>query len=90
MGYCELKAKKGLIRVSSEQYNGKIKNISITGDFMVFPEDVIWELEKDLLGVEINEKFINEIVTKHLSKAKLLGSTINDFIDVIICSLKGE
>jgi hypothetical protein len=90
MGYCELKAKKGLIRVSSEQHNGKIKSISITGDFMIFPEDVIWELERELLETDANEKSINEIVTKHLSNAKLMGSTINDFVEVIICSLKGD
>ncbi len=90
MGICELKAKKGLIRVSSQQEGGKIKSISITGDFMVFPEDVIWEMEKGLIGLDINEKSIKEAVKKYLSIAELKGSTIDDFVEVIMCSLKGE
>ena len=90
MGVCELKAKKGLIRVSSQQEGGKIKSISITGDFMVFPEEVIWEMEKGLIGIEVNEKTIRETVNKYLSNAELKGSSIDDFVEVIVCSLKGE
>ncbi|AFZ70735.1 Bacterial lipoate protein ligase C-terminus [Caldisphaera lagunensis DSM 15908] len=90
MGICELKAKKGLIRVSSQQDKGKIKSISITGDFMVFPEDVIWEMEKGLIGIDVDEKNIREMVKKYLSNAKLMGSSIDDFVEVIICSLRGE
>ncbi|MDP8003619.1 MAG: lipoate protein ligase C-terminal domain-containing protein [Caldisphaera sp.] len=88
MGECEVKAKKGLIRVIAKKDDNKIKNISITGDFMVFPEDVIWELEKKLIGVNSRKEDIRNVLNEILKNANLLGSTIDDFLDVIMCSLE--
>ncbi|MCE4608240.1 MAG: hypothetical protein F7B61_04700 [Caldisphaeraceae archaeon] len=88
MGECELKAKKGLIRVKSSFANGKITGISISGDFMVFPEGVVWNLEKNLLQKEVKRDEVERVVRETLRGAHLLGSSVEDFIDVILCSLE--
>ncbi|MEB2793239.1 MAG: hypothetical protein G5Z42_06845 [Caldisphaeraceae archaeon] len=88
MGECELKAKKGLIRVKSSFANGKITKISISGDFMVFPEGVVWDLEKNLLQREVRRDEVERVVRETLRDAHLLGSSVEDFIDAILCSLE--
>ena len=51
IGIFEYKARKGLIRATISLYDDTIE-VKITGDFMVFPEDTIWELEKNLKGMK--------------------------------------
>jgi len=45
------KAPKGLIRVKIVVQRKKISNITISGDFFMYPEDSLWKLEKTLQGL---------------------------------------
>ncbi|HII60598.1 lipoate protein ligase C-terminal domain-containing protein [Pyrococcus horikoshii] len=51
----EHKAKKGLIRVEIEEENGIAKDVKISGDFFIYPEDIVNDLEKALRGGEISK-----------------------------------
>jgi lipoate-protein ligase A len=51
----EHKAKKGLIRVEFDEKDGKAENVKITGDFFIYPEEIVQELEKRLEGHRIEE-----------------------------------
>jgi lipoate-protein ligase A len=51
----EHKAKKGLIRIEFDERDGKAKNVKITGDFFLYPEETLQELEKRLEGRRIEE-----------------------------------
>jgi len=48
------KAMKGLIRIRMEMGNGTIKGLEISGDFFMYPEDMLWELEGFLMGKRID------------------------------------
>ena len=52
VGYAEFKAPKGVIKVELELAGDKISRISLSGDFFMYPEEAIGELERMLKGVE--------------------------------------
>ncbi len=51
----EHKAKKGLIRIEIDEENGVVEDIKITGDFFIYPEGTIEELENKLKHHRIEE-----------------------------------
>ena len=64
------KAAKGLIRVKIETNLGKIRNIQIAGDFFMYPEDALWDLEQTLVGVKTSRE---EILTEMKAFYKRTG-----------------
>jgi lipoate-protein ligase A len=51
----EHKAKKGRIRFEIEEENGIAKDVKITGDFFIYPEEAVSELESTLKGKNLEE-----------------------------------
>ncbi|BDC18552.1 hypothetical protein [Acidianus sp. HS-5] len=88
IGIYELKAKKGIIRTTVKYY-GDTLDIKITGDFMVFPEDAIFDLEKRLQGLTPSDAHkIPKILEESLSGVMLFGCTVDDFKNSILGALK--
>jgi hypothetical protein len=56
LGYAEFKAPKGVIKVELELTNNDISHISISGDFFMYPEDALEQLERILVGVKVNKE----------------------------------
>lgn len=56
------KAEGGLLRISLDA-DGKIRKITITGDFFFYPEEAIEELERALVGVKVGEEALLESIT---------------------------
>ncbi|WP_010917248.1 lipoate protein ligase C-terminal domain-containing protein [Thermoplasma volcanium] len=76
------KAKKGLIRVSMDVENGVINNIKISGDFFMFPEESINELENMLKGSKIDN--IKSIIDKFYNEGIITpGVEPQDFVNAI-------
>jgi hypothetical protein len=61
LGEGTYKASKGLIRVKIEVATNMIKKIQISGDFFMYPEDALWELERFLVGTAIKRR---EVLTR--------------------------
>ncbi|RLE65329.1 MAG: lipoate--protein ligase family protein [Thermoprotei archaeon] len=85
------KAKKGLIRVRlSLDPNKIIKNIEISGDFFLYPEDALWIIEKHLVGkkAEKNELLaeIKKIYLKHNIETPFLNP--EDFVKAILNAVR--
>lgn len=55
------KAAKGLIRVKAKIQSGYLSEIQISGDFFMYPEDGLWNLERALIGTEVSH---DEILSK--------------------------
>lgn len=88
IGIYELKAKKGVIRTTVKYYGDSL-DIKITGDFMIFPEDIIFDLEKRLQGLTTRDiQNIPKILEEYLSRATLFGCTIDDFKNSVLGALK--
>ena len=62
---------------------GKIKEIRITGDFFVYPETDIFDIEKDLLGKDING--VGEALASFMEKhgTVIVGFGPADLIEAI-------
>ena len=56
MGYAEFKAPKGVIKVELELADDAISQVSISGDFFMYPEDALERLEQTLVGVKADRE----------------------------------
>ncbi len=65
--YAEFKAPKGVIKVELEMANGRISRVSLSGDFFMYPEEAIEELERVLEGVEAKKEALLAAVRKFYS-----------------------
>ncbi len=86
MGRGSYKAAKGLIKVDVKVREDKIKEIHISGDFFMYPEDSLWELEQALLGASARREEILSRVRGFYQKINLLtpGVVPEDFTEAII------
>ncbi len=57
-----------LLKIFLEEAEGKIVTLKITGDFFVYPEESIEELEKALLGVMRDEASLKAAIATFLEK----------------------
>ncbi len=91
MGVYEVKARKGLIRARVEVSGGRIVDARLTGDFFLYPEDALWGLEERLRGTSVNREAIRRVVEGFLEEtgARLVGSTVDDFVEAIYCAATG-
>lgn len=83
----EFKVKDGkLIKVDLFADLGKIRQIKITGDFFLHPEDTIDKIETALKGQRIDESVLSSLIGKILDKneATLLGASAEDFAKCIM------
>jgi len=81
----EIKVKNGkLLKCKIELDDNKIKNIRITGDFFMYPEEKIYELEEILKGIVLDKKKLNEAISKFLENVEIIGASKEDFIKVVL------
>ena len=73
----EHKAKGGLIKLDVKIENSKIKDLKITGDFFIYPEDSIFDFEKKLKGKTEEESI--RIIEDFLKNTETPGITLEDF-----------
>ena len=64
---------------------GRITKVRITGDFFLYPEEKIIEIEKTLTGIPVgcNESEITSRISAVLQNAKLIGATAEDFARIL-------
>ncbi len=86
------KAAKGLIKVRVEIEAGRIREVQIAGDFFMYPEDRLWELENTLKGTSINRDKILSKVQAFYEKSNVLtpGVTPEDFTEAIVRAVSGS
>lgn len=49
------KTPKGKLFRLELDYSNKIDSIKISGDFFIYPEESIWSIEKELVGVKMDD-----------------------------------
>lgn len=84
MGSAAKRAQKGVIKARLTVDTGALRIVEahVTGDFFLYPEDTLWKLEESLKGAAVAE--IADKVKDALKDARLVGSTVEDFIDAIM------
>ena len=75
-----------LVKVKLWVDAGKIKRITILGDFFLHPEETIQAIENALVGTELNVTSIESIISKVMSEsnASLIGATPEDLVTTIM------
>lgn len=78
-----------LLRVEVEHEAGVVKRVKLTGDFFLYPEDAIGEIERSLVGCEVNEiaERVDNIASR--GQAQLIGFTPQDVQDAIKLAVEG-
>jgi lipoate---protein ligase len=85
------KSKGGLIRSFVRTENGIIKDISISGDFFLFPEDAFFKMIQELKGIPaIRENIVRKIQEVYIKeKIQSPGTFPADFAESIMKALEG-
>jgi lipoate-protein ligase A len=92
-GKSVLKVEKGKLIKTFLDYNGKINEIKITGDFFVHPEEGIEMLEKELVGKELDRNVLLEKIDNFFRKneIKLFGIDPESLVTAIMnCTEEGK
>jgi hypothetical protein len=84
------KSKGGLIRSFVKTENGIITDISISGDFFLFPEEAFFKMIQELKGIPaIREDIVRKIQEVYLKEDILSPGTVPaDFAESIMKSLE--
>ena len=87
------KVPKGKLIKISLDYNDKDKKIldlSITGDFFVYPEESIVILEKKLVNTSLNEKILKKVINNIIKENKIqfVGLDTENLVTGIMMCLK--
>ena len=79
------KAKK-MIRITMEIANEMIKDILISGDFFMIPEDASHKLESALIGTSLNKNELLSMVQNFYNQTSVETSGVDpiDFVDAIM------
>jgi len=75
-----------LIRIEAEIENDKIRKIKINGDFFLHPEESISDIERVLIGKNLDSEGMKKTLTELTKKKRitLLGVSEKDFADAIM------
>ncbi len=73
---------KVLLKYNEEKKT--IHSITISGDFFLYPEDVLKKLESSLVGVRLERSKINKCVQEILHDAEAFGFTAESMTEAIL------
>jgi len=84
------KSKGGLIRSFVTLENGKIKEITISGDFFLFPEDAVFIILENLKGTPASRESIQKNIEGTYEKENIQspGTSPADFTESIMKALE--
>jgi len=85
------KSKGGLIRSFITIENGMIKDITISGDFFLFPEEAIFNMLEQLKGTAAKREDIQRKIEMVYEKENIQspGTSPSDFTESIMKALEG-
>jgi lipoate-protein ligase A len=84
------KSKGGLIRSFVILENGKIKDITISGDFFLFPEEAVFKLLENLKGTPAKREELLKNIEDTYAKENIQspGTAASDFTESIMKALE--
>lgn len=75
-----------LIKIFLEYEDGEIKEIKITGDFFVYPEESVEKLEAELVNLKLRKDMLERKIGKFIksNNVQLFGITIPALVEAIM------
>jgi len=85
------KSKGGLIRSFVATENGRIKEISISGDFFLFPEESFFKIAEELKGIKAQREEVEHKIEEIYIRENIQspGTSPSDFTESIMKALEG-
>ncbi len=81
----EFKVKNGkLIKCKIVLRNSIIEDIKFYGDFFLYPEEKIEEIEENMKGIKYEESEIKRALYENFAGVEIIGADIEDFLKAII------
>ncbi|MHA2208091.1 MAG: lipoate protein ligase C-terminal domain-containing protein [Candidatus Thorarchaeota archaeon] len=92
IGTANHKAPGGLLRVTVEEVDDKIRDIVISGDFFMYPHDAIADIERALVGAKLGTEEVLSRIMRVYEKQSLEspGVTPEDFETAIKMALEAK
>lgn len=89
MKSASLRAEKGVIEVELVVEKNIIAEVKITGDFFIYPEEAIEDIEQTLIGSSSNEKDIKASLSQLYQQKSIStpGITIDDWVKVLVLAI---
>ncbi len=89
MKSASLRAEKGVIEVELAVEKKVISEVKITGDFFIYPEEAIDDIEQILIGTPSNEKAIQTNLSQLYQQKSITtpGITIDDWVKVLMLAI---
>lgn len=69
------------IKIDLEIIDGKIVKFILSGDFFAFPNEKLEEMEKKIIGKNIDEA--EKIINEYKYKINLIGISFNDILSLL-------
>ena len=69
------------IKIDLEIIDGKIVKFILSGDFFAFPNEKLEEMEKKIIGKNIDE--VEKIINEYKYKINLIGISFNDILSLL-------
>ncbi len=84
------KSRGGLIRSFVNIENGRIKDITISGDFFLFPEEAIFKILENLKGIPVNREDLLKNIEDTYDNEDIQspGTEPSDFTESIMKALE--
>jgi len=70
-----------MLKVVVRVENGKITYVRFHGDYFVYPEEAVEDMEREIYGKNLEEA--KEIIEKYLSSADMVGISVKDFCEAL-------
>ena len=85
------KSKGGLIRSFVTTENGRIKEISISGDFFMFPEEAFFKIAEEIKGIRAKREDVEQKIEEIYRRENIQspGTTPADFTESIMKAVEG-
>ncbi|MEM0504746.1 MAG: lipoate protein ligase C-terminal domain-containing protein [Sulfolobales archaeon] len=69
------------VKVDLEVFDEEIKEIVISGDFFLYPEEYIHTIESELRGRKISE--VTKILNTFKDRVEVVGASIEEFAEAV-------
>jgi hypothetical protein len=90
--FAEQKVRGGKLVSVELEYSDRIESVKILGDFFLYPEEVLYKIEKSLIGIDVSstKEKISDKIGKVVSEegAELIGMTPEAIAETIIMAVK--
>ncbi|HOP88390.1 MAG TPA: lipoate protein ligase C-terminal domain-containing protein [Acetomicrobium flavidum] len=90
MYYGEFKAPKGIIKVSLELDGTVISDINISGDFFMYPEEALDDLERLLVGAKAERAELSKLIEQFYEQRQIQAPMLTPdcFVEAIMRAVR--